>query len=249
MGFDGRFDIMAGISPGLAGQINNNIQTDGLVLYLDAAYKKSYPRTGTTWYDLSGNGNNGTLSAAAIGTVSSSLDTMAFNGTDEYVEFSSIQPANATIIWWTTVYVASATSYLGNYPRGTPGSDGATWYSYANESYWNVYGRRTDVGSIAITDDTGATLVANTWYQVCGRYDGSTMKIYVNGDEKKSNSFAGLQYTATNKFYIGAIDNDASAGPNLWYNGNISIFQIYDRALSAAEVKQNYDAQKERFGF
>ena len=45
---------MPGISAGLGGQVNNNIQTDGLVFYIDAAYKKSYPKAGSTWYDLIG---------------------------------------------------------------------------------------------------------------------------------------------------------------------------------------------------
>ena len=63
---------------------NPKIVTDGLTLLLDAGSENSYPGSGTTWTDLSGNGYDATLSAEAIGTVSASLDTMAFNSTDQY---------------------------------------------------------------------------------------------------------------------------------------------------------------------
>jgi len=66
-------------------QYSPKIVTDSLVLYLDAANVKSYIGSGISWYDLSGNGNTGTLSTENIGTVSGS-GVMAFNGSSDYIQ-------------------------------------------------------------------------------------------------------------------------------------------------------------------
>ena len=60
------------------------IVTDGLVLCLDAADQNSYPGSGNTWYDLSGNGNNGTL-VNGVGYNSGNLGSLVFGGVDDYV--------------------------------------------------------------------------------------------------------------------------------------------------------------------
>ena len=76
-----------------------NTVHDGLVFGLEAADKNSYIGSGTTWSDLSPNGYDGTLSAAAIGTVSSSLKTMAFNGS-AYVEIDDAKDLVAVTVDW-----------------------------------------------------------------------------------------------------------------------------------------------------
>ena len=68
------------------------IVTDGLVLRLDAGNRNSYPGSGTTWTDLSGNGNNGTLSATSIGYNSANGGSLVFDGTDDYVNLSFVNP-------------------------------------------------------------------------------------------------------------------------------------------------------------
>jgi len=64
---------------------NSNISTDGLVLCLDAANPRSYPGSGSTWYDLSGNGNHADLATGSMGLENWSNGTFNFNGSNEYV--------------------------------------------------------------------------------------------------------------------------------------------------------------------
>ena len=92
----------------------------------------------------------------------------------------------------------------------------------------------------------GFAPATNTWYNVVGTYDGFTIVQYVNGGTNTSSSYAGTPSTSGAGLRIGR-RWDTGAGVD-HINGQIPIVQIYNRALSANEVLQNYNAQKSRFG-
>ena len=238
---------MPGISAGLGGQVNNNIQTTGLVSYWDPAYKKSYPRTETTWFDLVGN-QNGTLTNSPTFD-SSNGGCFDFDGTNDHVvcgnNFSFLDDPDAnefTITAWI---------------NGAVGSDG-TVFSKADNSNRMVqlYTETDDTAIIKVggTTITGTTVVADsTWHNVgmVIRNDGGTFKaqLYVDGVADASEAAVGSTTATDRDFLIGARRGSDNSDVGYLFDGKIGPVLIYNRALSVEELKQNYNAQKERFGY
>ena len=229
------------------------IVTDGLVLNLDAGFDPSYPTTGTTWYDLSGNSYNGALTNGPTFS-SANSGSIVFDGVDDYVDCgnpSVLRPSVFTSITWI-------------YNTDSDGRQQGVFCSYSElmvagffYQIWNsphkvryVLGANTGGGAGLYTDITGTiTINLNTWYQIAVTYDGTTMKSYVNGSlDINTNPSNGLGYDAANNKVIIGGTYTKSSGVVSRFKGNISNSFMYNRALSAAEVLQNYNAQKSRFG-
>jgi hypothetical protein len=217
-----------------------NIVTNGLVLNLDAINPNSYPQSGTIWYDTSGNNNNGTLTNGTAWTPNGSQTSFSFDGVDDYVNVPynaskiSFPDNNATIcVWFNSApsgdnYGCLVTQRSGN---------GFNTYVLTNRFYAD------GGGTAGITSTT--TINKGQTYFGCAVYDktNSLLKIYVNGNFESQVSYTGnIQDT-----YPIRLGNTGtfSDGP---YPGNIFTSQVYNRALSASEVLQNYNALKTRFG-
>jgi hypothetical protein len=221
-----------------------DIVSDGLVLYLDAGSPNSY-RTdfGTTWKDMSGFNNSGSL---INGPTYSSANggSIVFDGVDDYVDCgnqSSIQLiGDMSILSWIKVtdfskfsgIVAKTTGNIANpydyyllQSSGTPnfirGSGGST---YANH-----------LGT------TSPTL--GVWQQVAVTMLATQVTHYLNGSSNGTGTISVTTTNAANNLMIGNRSDNVTD-----FKGNISITQIYNRALSATEIQQNYNAQKSRFG-
>ena len=242
---------------------NPQIVTDGLVLCLDAANKDSYPGTGTVWTDLSGNGNDGTLTNGPTFDINNggnvkldgTNDIINLNASDTYkVQF----PLSINIIF----KINSFNTYTHLFKTDNP-TDG--WYSgifsniyytgnisqttinihYGNNGYPNSASRRTYI--------TNYNFEVNKWYNFCTILpNNSVCNSYLNGN-KILTPFA--NGSATNMNYrsnstpgaLGFTYVDPSQLSQL-LNGNIALFYIYNRALTENEVLQNYKATKSRFG-
>tara|TARA_R100001443_G_scaffold28426_4_gene41606 strand:+ start:1604 stop:2332 length:729 start_codon:yes stop_codon:yes gene_type:complete len=241
---------MPGISAGLGGQVNNNIQTTGLVGYWDPAYKKSYPRTGTTWFDLSGFENDGTLSGSPTFSTSNG-GVFDFDGTDDRSNHGDDTSLDITSTITLSIWVNFDTN-------GTPSCQliGRDAVGTSNRSY-EIMGYNGD-GLIYYQNWTGGTnnyvawdngtWQSGVWYCLTATYDGSYDRIYLNG-----------VLNCTPHAHTGDIDNndvsfiigsgpDASGAEVRYVNGQFGPALVYNRALSAGEVLQNYNAQKQRFG-
>lgn len=223
---------------------NPSIVRNGLVLCLDAKDLKSYSGTGTTWVDRSGNGNNGTL----VNGVSAVGGAMSFNGVNQYVDeinFSNIIPESFTINAWLKFINASSPLYqkvfhaqtstpeinVDNYNGGS-GNPKIHFYTAATSSTNNIM-------------TTGEDIINNVWYFVSAVYENSSFQksLYVNSVLKNSKS-TGVKINWPNSLSrIGYRLNGTEP-----FNGNIGSFQIYNRALSQAEILQNFNAQKGRYG-
>jgi hypothetical protein len=225
------------------------IVTSGLVLALDAANKVSYPGTGTTWYDLSGNGNTGTLTNGP--TFSNvNLGTIVFDGTNDYVSItnnSTLRPTTELTI----EYIIKGTTPSGWCPIIGYGNG-----DYTNGNYlcWVETGgnlqslcRINNGGVIEYRQYSGIGISSTTL-----KYMSFTMKI---GDSIKSyyngiNTNAPTSLPAGGTFYYGGTSSPyqiVGLG-GAWLNGSISFIRLYNRALTAAEVLQNYNVTKTRFG-
>ena len=225
---------------------NSRIVTDGLVLCLDAGDKMSYPGAGTTWTDLSKQGNNGTLTNGPTFD-SANGGSIIFDGTNDYVSItrnSSITPNYISVCGWIKINSKSSSQFLLALPRSVNG--GASYMMYYSLSLdgFVAYARTNSTGTIQTTStfspDTGR------WYFLCMTSNGSNLILFIDGEFEASLSFSSvLEYSGSTVLRIGSYDNQ---GTPTYTNGNIPNVSIYNRALSAEEIKQNYKATKGRFG-
>ncbi len=216
------------------------IVTDGLVFAVDAANKKSYPGSGTTWTDLAGS-NNGTLTNGPTFD-SGNGGSIDFDGSDDYVPFSNFTSvaSTGTVCQW----FKPAISWSGSDPSQNMRLSGI-------HTNWE-FGRTNNVGGAFTFDLGGAeriTTAQNTWsntlwYNMVVTWDTSanTSKVYIGGILDNTG-------TATNSTSTGTFEIGRSPGglTQLWY-GNIASVKYYNRVLTATEITQNYNALKSRFG-
>jgi hypothetical protein len=221
------------------------IVTSGLVLNLDAGDSASYPGSGTTWTDLSGNGNNGTLNNMdGTNFDSANGGSLEFNGSDEFVQCTgSLTLTAATFITWIKRGSASGnTARAGLIFSRTPTATGMNFNpSLSNFSlayHWND-------DSPTYSWNSGLITPLNSWSMCAITVTNSLATGYLY-------QASGLT-TATNSTSHGSttmsdieVGRD-SFGPRL-YLGNMAQALIYNRALSAAEVTQNFNALKSRYG-
>ena len=221
--------------------------TDGLVLCLDAADSLSYPGSGTTWYDLSGNGNDGSLvNGPTYGSVNGG--SIVFDGSNDYVIIpynSNLNPTTITVSAWIKRNQAVSYAHFIGLPINN-----STW-NYPYMSYGVEYIGITDTitFSLGFTDNTfdytnAAAYGNNRWFYFAATYDQSNVKVYIDGALITTRAETKTLYNSTADFYIGAI-NTSSQYP---FNGNIAQVSIYNKALAAAEIQQNFDAFRGRFG-
>jgi hypothetical protein len=219
------------------------VVTDNLIFLVDAADKNSYPGSGTTWTDLSSSGNNGTLSAEAIGTVSGSLNTMAFSGTGDYISTSAVTVGGLhTYSCWAKSDYNERQAIFGH-GSNVKGSF-YPWFT-------------ADRPLLHFKSDCFRYWVAQTktydgnWHHyavVVNFSDVTACKLYIDGvliDVYTSNETTYLAYSQG--LTIGAYQNTSGGGAQL-FQGDISNFKVYNIELSAKEVSQNFNAQRSRFG-
>jgi len=213
------------------------IVTDGLVMYLDAANISSYPSFGTTWSDISRGGNNGTLINGPTFNIANG-GSIVFDGTNDYVSLgnpSLYQIVQGTISAWVR------TSSPGNSFRGI----------ITKQSNYGLF----TLDGVLVTYDwfsnqtrsTGINIADNTWKNVVMAFTTNTGSpsnnaiIYLNGISV---------LTTTIKFSNNNIELQIGNGGDAtqYISGNIAATSLYNRALSATEILQNYNSTKTRFG-
>ena len=225
-----------------------NVITKGLVLCLDAGDKNSYPGSGTTWFDLSGKRNHGTL---INGPTFSNTNGggIVFDGSNDYAEIVNQMQFERTNSFsfcsWVKSSTASNTQIINNENTSYRG------YQFMINSGGNLLlFLRNEPGSNFIGVVSSDTLSPNTWYHLACTYSGSSLasgvSLYVNGIPQTV-TVSGDNLTRSiisNETTLIGIRRPATTGP---FNGSIGLVQIYNRVLSAAEIAANYNAQKSRF--
>jgi hypothetical protein len=226
----------------------NFIPYDGLKLYLDAGKGLSYSGSGSNWVDLSGNYNNGFLTNGP--TYSSSNEgTIVFDGTNDYISFNT-QPLSSTAFTIIlNVKFSSFTTHNGASRRliainGT-GYTGNTFSLFVSNTGQIGYILGNGTGNLEdYTNNVNSPILElNKWYHVCLTFNGTQKKIYIGG-----NLFATNNSTIT---FTNPLNNKLLIGS---YNGSIGMLQgtigtvhVYDRALSDAEVLNNYSIYSSRY--
>jgi hypothetical protein len=213
-------------------------------MYVDAANIKSYPGSGTTWFDMSGRGNNGTLTNGPTYS-SSNAGSIAFDGVDDYVVVGSLGtlPIQGTIEYWMRPTV------LENYrnpvsTHHTSGNVGFRWEQQGSGLFYVVIGN--DAASYNVYNYPN--LSANQWYYVVVTWDttASTATGYLNGAQAFTTASNTTWPTNISNFALGVGLDTVTADRK--FKGNISKAAVYSKALSATEVLQNFNATRGRFG-
>ena len=212
----------------MAVHYNNRIVTDGLTNYFDAGNTKSYPGSGTTWYNLIPGGVNGTL---VNGPTYSSVNggVIVLDGINDYIYI----PLNLSTSTYT---IMGAARYVV--------VGGRTFSALTNNwlmGHWN--GSTENYYAEGWVSSVGAGTGDTNWriYAATGNYSGDSWGMYVNGQLAVSPNTGGS--AGPNGFAIGS----ALAGSE-FSNSHISNLLIYDRALTADEISQNFNALRGRYG-
>ena len=221
-----------------------NLEEDGLVLCLDAGNAKSYPGSGTTWSDLI-ESNNGTL---VNGPTYSSVDggAIVFDGTNDRGNFTTpiTSTSNQTYEIWTNA-IASASAATGyaylihnNNFNNSTGSSYLTIGIQPTQQYFAAFD-----GAFS-TMDLGVTANTSNILQIVLTWDGSTQKAYANSVLKNSQALTGTPQNFDTTTGFGYYKSSTYR----MIQGNIYSIKVYNKALTASEIQQNYNALKGRFG-
>ncbi len=234
----------------MATNYNPSIVSDGLVLCLDAANTKSYPGSGTTWTDISGRGNNGTLTN---GPTFSSDDggSVVVDGSNDYIltpRVTGTSLNNRSVSWGIWVNPSSTSGNIMSMSNSNPQT---AWNMPPIAASGQKFRGKIWNNSILQSD----TYNLNQWYYLVLVFEYASSKsdrgqfFYVNGElvgSQTNINYSASGSTAGNFMFLG----QANPGSNNYgmFTGKYSNFHIYNKALTETEVKQNYNAHKGRFG-
>jgi hypothetical protein len=232
----------------MAGRISyyGNIVKDGLVLDLDAAKRDSYPGTGTAWNDISGFQNNGVLTNGPTFN-NGNGGSIVFDGSNDFADYgvSNIPlPTNITLSAWINQSVLNAYKNIIT-KEGATGTDldyGLTTSPNGNLYFW------FNNGNFRIHESSTNNINSlNVWYYVASVFSdtNNTVQLYANGIQIYNQTESTSLLAHTNSKLLVGWRNSLASGQS--FQGKIAQTLIYNRALSASEVLQNYNATKGRY--
>lgn len=229
---------------------NGRLVTNGLVLSLNAADPNSYVSGSTTWNDMSGGGNNGTLTNTPTYS-STNGGTFTFNGTNQYVVLGTPTAINnlttpTVSVWVKFTSVDATAAPITIYDKGYDGSAEGFFLRLQSTNPGTLFvGTYTNGGgNVGATSSTVFT--TGTWYNIVGQYTGTAWNIYLNSILNTTFTSATGPQSSTAPISVGAMWNAGAYARFL--SGSIPTIHVYNRALSSTEILQNYNVQKSRFG-
>ena len=225
------------------------IVTNGLVLCLDAGNRKSYPGSGTTWTDLSGQGNNGSLVNGPTFDANNA-GSIVFDGTNDFISSYDLS--------WNNTNSVSISMFIKPASLSTSkpiiGKQSYEWQIIQLQTsfyfiYWDTTGNSNNGPIVTITDFYTSTNFVN-------------VLLVWNHSDNKYYFYKNAELVGTTTWTDASINRNLSAGINIggniyayapagggsYWNGSIGLVQVYNRALSAAEIQQNFNATRYRFG-
>jgi hypothetical protein len=219
-----------------------------LMVWVDAGQTASYPGTGITWTDLSGNGKNYTLGA------SPTYNSILGGGVITFAGASSQYATTATTLFNSTTY-NTYTMSLWAYPTGAGNFVQVDGQTTPNTAYHYSAIEISAAGVIKFGQWTGAadTVIAtsiqslNAWYNLVITYNGTTATAYVNGVSVGSTNIGWSSPGASTFMALMAIDS-TNMGTGAYASGSLGQFMVYNRGLSTDEITTNFNALRGRYG-
>jgi hypothetical protein len=223
--------------------------TTNLRLYYDPSNLSSYPGTGTTINDLSGNGLNGTMS-----NITYTSPYFTYNGTSSQVSVADnvlLEPGSGdwTMEVWVNQSVLGNDVVLGKFDDGGLTVDVSYSIRTTNTTYYAQLGSGSGSGSSLFVNSTNYVGTIGTWYQIVYVFTNvasNTLETFVNGVSIGSvgHSLASI-LNSTNPLYIGSYNGGEFPQ---WFDGKIGITRLYDASLTSSQVLQNFNADKSKYG-
>jgi hypothetical protein len=227
---------------------SGGIVTNGLVLHLDG---KQYPGSGTTWTDLSGNGNNGTL-INGVGFDSSNGGSLVFDGVDDYVTLGQSPSgisfsSGSTILIWVKVLSDTSGLFSDNtvLSKWWDGSIRGFNFVVASTGF-GVAWRPQNTGTDLSINYTSGTSFINQWISAVVTNSSSQSNLYLNGNLVSSLNTVSDSFIRNNNADL-RVGRYAHTSLNGYSNNQTAQVSIYNRALTAQEIQQNFNATKSRF--
>ena len=218
--------------------------TTGLQLHLDAGNTTSYPGTGSTWTDLIG--------SKAFTLSGSPTYSSANGGYLNFVPSNSQYAYSSTSLPSLSTWTVEAWHYYNGTNNGTepcivtelyPGSTSKINFSLGSDTGSTNNLQNGFFDGAWHSTSSSYTLTANAWYHIVGTYDGTTIGLYVNNSLAQSAS-----YTGTPTSSQGGIRLMRRWDLGDYWGGYLSVVRIYNAALTTAQINQNFQAQRSRFG-
>ena len=231
--------IISGVTLNGVYVVDLGIVTTNLSMFLDAGNASSYPGTGTAWTDLSGNSRNGTLTNGPTYT-SADGGAIVFDGANDFVQCSgSLTATAATFVIWMRrngaqddfdgiIYSRSATA-TGISFYGTTNKISYTWNNAVDTYSW----------------DSGLTIPDATWCMIAVSVTSTAATAYLCQSSGITSATNTVSHGSSLFDDIKLAQDDAGAR---FFNGSIAVAQLYNIALSASEISQNFQADRSRFG-
>ena len=228
-----------------------NIVTSNLVLWYDPSFSTSYPGSGSTITNLANTSLPGTLS-----NITYTDPYFSYNGTSSQISVPDnalLEPGSGDLTmeaWFRTSSFSTSQVVLGKFDNGGGAQD--VCYSIRINTAGNLFaqlGSGSGSGATLFVNSTLYPITLDTWYQVVYVFKNSatkTLETFINGVSigTVNHSLASILNT-TNNLYIGSYNNGEFPQ---YMNGRIGITRLYNTALTAADVLQNYNADKSKYG-
>ena len=220
----------------------NTIVQQGLVLNLDAGNIYSYAGAGTTFYDVSPSALSWSINNATYN--SSDPRYFSYNGSNTWLQSSTsavFDSQTITMECWCYPTTLFQDGFL--FEKGQVNTQYSMFIALAGVFYFRTIGGTINNQDLTFTASNYIT--ANAWNHIACTYNGSIKIVYINGVQAASVAASGTLQTGQTNQYIGKY---GAATNNFPFNGRIAESRVYNIALSAAQVLQNYNATKGRFG-
>lgn len=223
-----------------------NVVTDNLVLYLDAGNSDSYPGSGNIWTDLSPNAmswelvNSPTYSKLGPGF-------FQFNGLTNFSRAQNnilLDTQTPSVEVWIKTNVVVQNGFW--FEKGLVN----TQYSLFQEGsviQWRQRLNDPNQSLVNLSTTTANFINTSNWYQIVGTFVSGDRRLYINGDLVNSDTLSGTIATNNGGMSIG-VYGGFSGSRAYYYNGSLSICRVYNKVLTQSEIRQNFDAQRQRFG-
>jgi Concanavalin A-like lectin/glucanases superfamily len=226
---------------------NGDFIINNLRLYFNPSNNLSYPGSGTTINDITGNSLNGTLSNITY------TDTyFSFNGTSSQVTVADnavLEPGSGDWTmeaWFNVSNTTGSKVILGKFDAGGGGEDVSYSIRIGNANLFAQVGNGTPSGFV---NSGNYVITANVWYQVVYVWNNvatNSFTTYINGVQVLTTSHSLVSLlNSTNPLYLGSYNNGEFSQ---WFNGKMGIVRIYNSALSASDVSKNFEANRNIYG-
>lgn len=235
---------------------NSSVVKNGLIMHLDAANIKSYPGTGTTWKDLSGNGNHATL-INGVGFNSNNKGTLVTDAIDDYIVYPATNDTCLSTPYFTVDCWCSVDSLFNGGNDEIIYAVDKNYYGYQQPTIACYISSRYNRFGVKMTTALGAgeynvyvTIPNNSWLNVSYVLNNTTLSLYLNGKNRldQNINLDYFPYITPSVTRIHSLGLWQTGNTLDWASSNFSCLKIYNRALTDVEIKQNFESTRGRYG-